>query len=148
MGIPSALHKYWTLPQWMKGMFPGTDRSGDCSDCCLCVYAEKQFRTPALSGVLGTGAGKRPSRGLHSSTGGLQCSCGQQQHNLEVCDWQERSAQYEPGIQLLDVCAIHSLSITNMFERRGVHQCTWHLDTRGRRSMVVFVVISADLQYN
>ncbi|KAI3366230.1 hypothetical protein L3Q82_010039, partial [Scortum barcoo] len=40
------------------------------------------------------------------------------------------------------------LSITNtMFEYKGVHQCTWHQDTLGRRSsMIDFVVISSDLR--
>ncbi|KAI3362559.1 hypothetical protein L3Q82_012265 [Scortum barcoo] len=29
---------------------------------------------------------------------------------------------------------------------RGVHQCTWHQDTLGRRSMIDFVVVSSDLR--
>ncbi|KAI3368501.1 hypothetical protein L3Q82_025391 [Scortum barcoo] len=33
-----------------------------------------------------------------------------------------------------------------MFEHKGVHQCTWHQDTLGRRSMIDFVVISSDLR--
>ncbi|KAI3357834.1 hypothetical protein L3Q82_016222 [Scortum barcoo] len=42
---------------------------------------------------------------------------------------------------------LHCLSITNtMFKHKGVHQCTWHQDTLGRRSMIDFVVISSDLQ--
>ncbi|KAI3364575.1 hypothetical protein L3Q82_011365 [Scortum barcoo] len=32
-----------------------------------------------------------------------------------------------------------------MFEHKGVHQCTWHQDTLGRRSMIDFVVVSSDL---
>ncbi len=45
------------------------------------------------------------------------------------------------GVQLLDFCASYSLSITNtMFKHKGVHQCTWHQDTLGRRSMIDFVV--------
>ncbi|KAI3358685.1 hypothetical protein L3Q82_015094 [Scortum barcoo] len=41
----------------------------------------------------------------------------------------------------MDFCASHSLSITNtMFEHKGVHQCTWHQDTLGRRLMIDFVV--------
>ncbi|KAI3354569.1 hypothetical protein L3Q82_019073 [Scortum barcoo] len=55
-------------------------------------------------------------RGLHCSTGGLQRS-------------------------------LTGLSITNtMFEHKGVHQCTWHQDTLGRRSMIDFVVVSSDLR--
>ncbi|KAI3354606.1 hypothetical protein L3Q82_019110 [Scortum barcoo] len=33
-----------------------------------------------------------------------------------------------------------------MFEHKGVHQCTWHQDTLGRRSMIDFVVVSSDLR--
>ncbi|KAI3377375.1 hypothetical protein L3Q82_008564 [Scortum barcoo] len=29
-----------------------------------------------------------------------------------------------------------------MFEHKGVHQCTWHQDTLGRRSMIDFVVVT------
>ncbi|KAI3360604.1 hypothetical protein L3Q82_002472 [Scortum barcoo] len=28
-----------------------------------------------------------------------------------------------------------------MFEHKGVHQCTWHQDTLGRRSMMDFVIV-------
>ncbi|CAM4456622.1 unnamed protein product [Leuciscus chuanchicus] len=51
------------------------------------------------------------------------------------------------GVLLLDFCARCSLSITNtMFKHKGVHQCTWHQDTLGRRSMIDFVVVSSDLR--
>ncbi|KAI3355863.1 hypothetical protein L3Q82_004416 [Scortum barcoo] len=33
-----------------------------------------------------------------------------------------------------------------MFKHKGVHQCTWHQDTLGRRSMIDFVVVSSDLR--
>ncbi|KAI3366039.1 hypothetical protein L3Q82_009866 [Scortum barcoo] len=33
-----------------------------------------------------------------------------------------------------------------MFEHKGVHQCMWHQDTLGRRSMINFVVVSSDLR--
>ena len=32
-----------------------------------------------------------------------------------------------------------------MFKHKGVHQCTWHQDTLGRRSMIDFVVVSSGL---
>ena len=51
------------------------------------------------------------------------------------------------GVQLLDFCARHRLSITNtMFKHKGVHMCTWHQDTLGRSSMIDFVVMSSDLR--
>uniref|UniRef100_A0AAR2JPA7 Endonuclease/exonuclease/phosphatase domain-containing protein n=1 Tax=Pygocentrus nattereri TaxID=42514 RepID=A0AAR2JPA7_PYGNA len=51
------------------------------------------------------------------------------------------------GVQFLDFCANHSLSITNtMFEHKDVHKCTWHQDTLGRSSMIDFVVVSSDLR--
>ncbi|KAK0146684.1 Craniofacial development protein 2 [Merluccius polli] len=51
------------------------------------------------------------------------------------------------GVQLLDFCARHRLSITNtMFKHKGVHMCTWDQDTLGRSSMIDFVVVSSDLR--
>ncbi|MDF4345943.1 hypothetical protein P3386_24195, partial [Vibrio parahaemolyticus] len=51
------------------------------------------------------------------------------------------------GVQLLDFCAGHSLAITNtMFKHKDVHQCTWHQDSLGRRSMIDFVLVSFDLR--
>ncbi|KAK0137434.1 Craniofacial development protein 2 [Merluccius polli] len=51
------------------------------------------------------------------------------------------------GVQLLDFCVGHRLSITNtMFKHKGVHMCTWHQDTLGRSSMIDFVVVSSDLR--
>ena len=43
-------------------------------------------------------------------------------------------------VLMRDFCASHSLSIANtMFKDRGVHQCTWHQDTLGQRSIIDFV---------
>ncbi|KAL7866069.1 hypothetical protein SRHO_G00113160 [Serrasalmus rhombeus] len=51
------------------------------------------------------------------------------------------------GVQFLDFCANHSLSIMNtMFEHKDVHKCTWCQDTLGCSSMIDFVVMSSDLQ--
>ena len=51
------------------------------------------------------------------------------------------------GVQLLDFCARHRLSIMNtMFKHKGVHMCTWHQDTLGHSSMIDIVVVSSDLR--
>ena len=51
------------------------------------------------------------------------------------------------GVQLLDFCARHGLSIMNtMFKHKGVQMCTWHQDTLGRSSMIDFVVSSSELR--
>ncbi|KAI3377887.1 hypothetical protein L3Q82_008465 [Scortum barcoo] len=39
-----------------------------------------------------------------------------------------------------------TLELPRPNEHKGVHQCTWHQDTLGRRSMIDFVVVSSDLR--
>ena len=51
------------------------------------------------------------------------------------------------GVQLLGLCASHSLTITNtMFNHKSVDICTWQQDNLGQQSMIDFVKVSSDLQ--
>lgn len=46
------------------------------------------------------------------------------------------------GAQLVNICAIHGLSVTNtMCEHRDVHKCSWYWDTLGLILMINFVVV-------
>lgn len=66
------------------------------SDFGLQVCAKQQIRISTLLGVLRTDAEKHSYRGP-SSSGGLQCPCGQRQATgNEGQDWEVQPAQYEP----------------------------------------------------
>ena len=50
------------------------------------------------------------------------------------------------GVLLLDICAFHTLTITNtMFKHKVVYKCIWYYSSLCQRSVIKFVVTSSDL---
>ncbi|XDV29377.1 hypothetical protein PO909_032513 [Leuciscus waleckii] len=113
-------------------------RVGDRSLTVMCAYGPNgSVEYPAFLGTLGGVLESAP-------TGDSVVLLGD--FNMSVTGRNGPPDLNPSGVLLLDFCASYSLSITNtMFKHKGVHQCTWHQDTLGRRSMIDFVVVSSDL---
>ena len=106
----------------------------------VCIYVQNSTSeyTPCLESL---------EQVLESTPKGLHCPTRRRQRNMDndseiwTRDVIERNGLPDPnpsGIQLLDFCASHSLSITNnMFSHKSVHKCTWHQDTLGRQLMTL-----------